>query len=64
MNVESFSIGELCSSVSERYTENLPYVRLVNTSDILEGELLPLENIPKTLSNFSRRVRLVNDLPY
>ena len=22
------------------------------------------ENIPKTLSNFSRRVRLVNDLPY
>ena len=45
MNVESFSIGELCSSVSERYTENLPYVRLVNTSDILEGELLPLEKV-------------------
>ncbi len=45
MNVESFSIGELCRSVSERYTESLPYVRLVNTSDILEGELLPLEKV-------------------
>ena len=58
MNVESFSIGELCSSVSERYTENLPYVRLVNTSDILEGELLPLEKVKNENLSFLEGVRM------
>ena len=41
------------------------YRNTVNENDmvIFLGDLT-FKNIPKTLSNFSRRVRLVNDLPH
>lgn len=37
---ESVTIGDLCDTISDTYRGNDEYVVLVNTSDVLEGEIL------------------------
>ena len=44
--IKFLSVGDVCSTVSETYKGKADRVTLINTSDVLEGQVLNHDRVP------------------
>ena len=64
-NWKLFKIGDLCDTISETYKRNDDLVILINTSDVLDGEVLNHEPVPnKKLKGQFKKTFKRNDILY
>ena len=62
---KSYNICDLCQSISETYRGNATSVVLINTSDVLDGEILNHERVlNKDLKGQFKKVFHKNDILY